>query len=215
MHKKIVLIFCLLLLSGCKLVNEDNNYINNVKNCLNKKNITNNVAKGYKYYIPKGVKKIKDYDYNQVFLVDNNYLYLYVDIISFYHNKELQDLKKDNVYYYEKINYNGKLGYILLEEEDDEYYLNIVYNYSKIEGYIPKGKINKIVTLSSIVLNSIDYNKNAIEQILEGDLGQFSEVTYEVKKPAGAKDSFSQYLEEYVQKEEKEETKKNDQLPDE
>jgi hypothetical protein len=40
-------------------------------------------------------------------------------------------------------------------------------------------------------------------------LGQFSEFTYEVEKPESANSNFSQYLEEYVQKEETE------QLPDE
>ena len=51
-----------------------------------------------------------------------------------------------------------------------------------------------------------------IEKILEGDLGQFSEFTYEVDKPEGASSNFSQYLEEYVQKEDTEEMEK---LPDE
>lgn len=215
MHKKLILIFCLLLLSGCKLVNKDNNYINNVYNCLSDKNITNSVALGYKYYIPKGVKKIKDYDYNQVFLVDDTYLYLYVDIISFYHDKKLQELDKSNAYYYEKFEHNGKLGYILIEECDDQYYLNIVYNYSKIEGYVSHDKVDKMITLSSIILNSVSYNRNTIEKVLEGDLGQFSEFTYEVKKPEGAKDNFSQYLEEYVQKDTEKEEDKAEQLPDE
>ena len=49
-----------------------------------------------------------------------------------------------------------------------------------------------------------------IEKVLEGDLGQFSEFTYEVKKPDGASSNFSQYLEEYVQKEDE-----TEQLPDE
>ena len=62
-------------------------------------------------------------------------------------------------------------------------------------------------------MNSIDYNQNVIEKILEGDLGQFSEFTYEVDKPEGASSSFSQYLEEYVQKEEEEEP--TEQLPSE
>lgn len=216
MQRRIILIFCLLLLGGCKLVNEDNNYINNVYNCLKDKSITNNVALGYKYYVPKGVKKVKDYDYNQVFLVDDTYLYLYVDIISFYHDKKLQELDKSNAYYYEKFEYNGKLGYILIEESDSQYYLNIVYNYSKIEGYVSPDKVNKMITLSSIILNSVSYNRNTIEKVLEGDLGQFSEFTYEVKKPEGAKDNFSQYLEEYVQKDDdKEEESKTEQLPDE
>lgn len=213
MHKKIILIFCLLLLSGCKQVNDNNNYIDKVYNCLKKEKITNGVALGYKYYVPKGVKKIKDYDYNQVFLVDDCYLYLYVDIISLFHKKELQSLNNDNVYYYETFQFDGKNGYLKILESDDEYYLNIVYNYSKIESYVSKDKINKVITLSSIILNSIEYNHTVIEKILEGDLGQFSEFTYEVDKPEGASSNFSQLLEEYVQKDDEEDF--TEALPDE
>ena len=151
------------------------------------------------------------YDYNQIFLVDDIYLYLYVDIISFYNNKDLQKLTNKSGYYEEFISDNKK-GYILVEETGEQYFLSIVYNYSKIEGYVPKEKINKIITLSSIILNSIEYNENVIEKILEGDLGQFSEFTYEVEKPEGASSNFSQYLEEYVQKDNTEEIEK---LPDE
>jgi len=202
MHKKIVLvIFCLLLLSGCKKINDNDDYIEKVYNCLNEKSITNEVALGYKYYLPKGVRKIKDYDYNQVFLIDDCYLYLYVDIISFFHGEELQK-PLDVLGYYETFDYNGKKGYILIEEQNEQYYFSIVYNYSKIEGYTSKEDINKMITLSSIILNSIEYNQTVIEKILEGDLGQFSEFTYEVDKPEGASSNFSQYLEEYVQRDE-------------
>ena len=210
MRKTILLICCLLLLSGCKQINENDNYIEKFYNCLSDKYITNDVSLGYKYYVPKGVKKIKDYDYNQIFLVEDCYLYLYVDIISYFYEKELTVVDVKNNYYYETFAYNDKKGYILIKEEVGQYYFNIVYNYSKIEGYVPKEKLSKIITLSSIILNSIEYNHTVIEKILEGDLGQFSEFTYEVDKPEGASSNFSQYLEEYVQKEE--DTK---QLPDE
>ena len=213
MHKKLILIiFCLLLLSGCKKINDNDNYIEKVYNCLKEKSITNEVALGYKYYLPKGVKKIKDYDYNQVFLVDDCYLYLYVDIISFFHKEEIEKPEVGAESYYEVFNLKDKNGYILVEMRDEQYYLSIVYNYSKIEGYVEKENINKVITLSSIILNSIDYNDIVIEKILEGDLGQFSEFTYEVDKPEGASSNFSQYLEEYVQKEDEE---KEEQLPGE
>jgi len=206
MLKKLLFIFCILLLCGCKQIDDNNNYIDKVYDCLQDKKITNEVSLGYKYYLPKGVKKIKDYDYNQVFLVDSSYLYLYVDVISFFHKEKLNKPTINAGSYYESFNYNDKEGYILIEEEEKQYYLNIVYNYSKIEGFVLKENINKVVTLSSIILNSIDYNHTVIEKILEGDLGQF----YEVDKPEGASSNFSQYLEEYVQKDEN-----TEQLPDE
>lgn len=213
MHKKIILIICLLLLSGCKQITNSSDYIGKVYNCLKKEKITNEVSLGYKYYLPKGVKKIKDFDYNQVFLVDDCYLYLYVDIISFFYNKDLTILKNEDSYYYETFNFDGKKGYIQILESDEGYHLNIIYNYSKIESYVPKEKINKVITLSSIILNSIEYNHVVIEKVLKGELGQFSEFTYEVDKPEGASSNFSQILEEYVQKGDEEEIAEG--LPDE
>lgn len=211
MYKKLIVILCLLLLSGCKQIDNKDDYVTNVYDCLTEKNITNEVALGYQYYLPKGVRKLKDYDYNQVFLVDGNYLYLYVDIISLFNEKKLQEPTEIKGYY-EKFTSNNKSGYILVEDNEEQCYFSLVYNYSKIEGYVPKKNINKIITLSSIILNSIDYNDSVIKKILEGDLGQFSEFTYEVDKPEGASSNFSQYLEEYVQKEDTEEMEK---LPDE
>lgn len=212
MHKKWILICFLLLLCGCTKVNDNDNYIESVQSCLTNHSITNTVSLGYQYYIPKGVKKIRDYDYNQVFLIDQSYIYLYVDIISYFYDKEfISDKETTGYYYYQKFDHNGKNGMIRIDKkDDDEYFLTIVYHYSKIEGYVNQEKLTKVITLSSIILNSIEYNDTVIEKVLEGDLGQFAEFTYEVDKPEGASNNFSQFLEEYVQKEEE-----TEQLPDE
>ena len=174
--------------------------------------MTNDVARGYRYYVPRGVKKIHDYDYNQTFLIDDCTVYLYVDIISYYYKKELQYKETGTEFYYEKFHYKKNTGYIKIDKLGDEYLLSMVYHYSKIEVYTNEKNLSKMVTLSSIILNSITYNDRVIEKVLEGNLGEFSEVTYEIKKPDGASSNFSQYLEEYVQKEEQQ---KKEDLPDE
>lgn len=213
MRKKIMLIcLVLLLLVGCKKIDDNDDYVGLILNSLNDKQMTNHVSLGYQYYVPKGVQEIHDYDYNQVFLIDRNYVYLYVDIISYFYEKELSYNVDTNNYYNQKFQYGSKLGYIKITKENEEsYFLSIIYNYSKIEAYVAKEDLSKVITLSSIILNSIDYNDVVIEKILEGDFGQFSEFTYEVDKPDGASSNFSQILEEYVQKEEEE----TEELPDE
>ena len=215
MHKKILLICLTFLLVGCTRTDKTEDYMALINNCLSIKADTNDVSIGYKYYVPKGIRKINDYDYNQVFLANNTKIYLYVDIISYYYKKELQYEKNDNSIYNKKINYNGKIGYIDVSKKDKDYFIKIVYNYSKIEVYTDENNINKMITLSSIILNSITYNDKIIENVLEGDFGEFRELTYEIEKPSDASNNFSQYLEEYVQKEEKEEKeKKEEKLPD-
>ena len=211
MYKKIVLICFVLLLCGCKKLEDSTNYVGFVNDCLKDKTLTNRVALGYQYYVPRGVKMEHDYDYNQIFLVDGSYLYLYVDIISYYYQKDLQNIELGEDFYYESIQFKDKKGYIKINKIDDKYFLSILYHYSKIEVYTTYEKLNEMITISSIILNSIEYNDTVIKKILDGDLGEFSEFTYEVDKPEGAISNFSQYLEEFVQKEEK----KEEELPDE
>lgn len=210
--KEILFICFIFLIAGCTKIDDSDNYIGLVSDCFTDKKITNDVSLGYKYYVPKGVEKVHDYDYNQEFLVDNTSIYLYVDIISYYYKKELQYDRTGNEYYYKKFNNKKKTGYIKIDEDNGKYLISIVYNYSKIEVYTSYDKLNKMIVLSSIILNSITYNDTVIEKVLDGNLGEFSEFTYEVDKPEGASSNFSQYLEEYVQKED---TSEKDELPDE
>ncbi len=212
MRKRMFILCFLFILTGCTKVNNPSEYINLVTECLASNKITNDVSLGYKYYVPRGVEKVHDYNYNQVFLSDNCSLYLYVDIISYYYKKTLQPAQTENEFYYKTFNYDNKKGYLKIEQQENQYLVTMVYNYSKIEVYTPKEKLNKMVTLASIILNSITYNDTVIEKVLEGNLGEFSEFTYEVKKPDGASSNFSQYLEEYVQKDEQPQEEK---LPDE
>ena len=210
--KKLIICLLFLLLLGCKRIDNNDNYIEYVKNCLSNKTVTNNVSLGYKYYIPKGLKKIHDYDYNQVFMKNDTKFYLYVDIISYFHKKELKVEKTMNNYYYENFHFNGN-GYKKIEKEEDKYFVVIVYNYGRIEFYSNEDDLRENITLSSIILNSIKYNDIVIDKILDGDLGEFSAFTYELDKPENASSNFSQVLEEYVQKENEEQS--DEILPDE
>ena len=210
MKNKILIISLLFLLLGCKKVEVNNeNYIELVNNCLSDYKIANNVSLGYKYYVPRGVKKIKDFDYNQIFLIEDSKVYLYVDVISYFYDKKLNYVNKDNLFYFHEIKFNEKTGFIEIDsKENNEYFVSIVYNYAKLEFYSSYENLDKLITMSSIILNSIEYNDTIIEKVLEGDFGDFSEITYEVDKPEDANSNFTQYLEESVQKEEVE------QLPD-
>ena len=76
MQKRILLVCLLFLLIGCKKVEDNDHYIELVNDCLKDKQITNDVARGYRYYVPRGVKKIHDYDYNQTFLIEDCTVYL-------------------------------------------------------------------------------------------------------------------------------------------
>lgn len=210
MQKKILfLLLILILLTGCvKIDNKNTNYADYVVSCLGNKSYVNNVAMGYKYYLPRGIKKVNDFDYNQKFLIDDVYLYMFVDINSFYYKTDFK-VEKDGSYYFQQINYDGKYGYVKIIKGDDRFFTRVVYNYAKIEFYSEEEDINKLLTMSAVILNSIKYNKIVIEKVLDEDFGTSKEISYSLEKPVDASSNFSQYLEEYVKEEKKEE-----KLPD-
>ena len=81
--KKILLLCCLLLLSGCSIVRIDTNDVDNIVSVVLSKNnnLYNQIGKGYKYYIPRGVSYMDTNSYNDVLYSDGNYYYLYIDVI--------------------------------------------------------------------------------------------------------------------------------------
>ena len=212
MQKKFfVLVMALILLTGCvKIDNQDTSHADYVVSCLSKRMRTNNVAIGYKYYLPKGVKLVNDYDYNQRFKIDDIYLYMFVDINGYYYKNDLVADKGNSDYYYQKISYDGKYGYVKIVKNEDKYFTRVLYNYAKIEFYSDVEDINKLLTISATILNSVRYNRIVIEKVLDESLGTSKEFSYSIDKPIDASSNFSQYLEEYVTEENKEE-----KLPDE
>ena len=213
MYKKrvILLIIVALILTGCTRI--DNN-IDNIIDATMSKEIkgVNTVSTGYELYVPVGVIQLVDNEYNQKFKVRNTHVYLYVDTVSYYYKNSL-NYKSDGDYnyYYKEINLKEKTGYIGINKLDDNYFfVEIVYNYSKIEFYSSYDDMPIIVADSLMIVNSIKYNDNLIKIELDGATSDGREVKYELDKPKDSESTFSQYLQEYVDEEEK-----NVVLPDE
>lgn len=201
----------LILLTGCvKIDDNDDKRANYVVNSLGKRKYVNNVGLGYKYYLPRGVKLQKDYDYNQIFLFNNVNLYMFVDINSYYYKSDIKVENNNGDYYFQQISYDGKYGYVKIIKDNNLYFTRVLYNYAKIEFYSEEKDINKLLATSAVILNSVSYNKNVIEKVLDESLGTSKDFSYELRKPVDASNDFSQYLEEYVV--EKDTRKK---LPDE
>lgn len=204
MKKILILSLTLFLCVGCMRIDNVTNLDSIVDEVIStNKDFVNTVSLGYKYYLPTDVSKVYDKDYNQKFKVDDVYMYLYVDAVSYYYRNSLNfSLENENNYYYRKINNAEKIGYIKITEEEDRYFLKIVYNYAKIESYVPKTKLNNILTYSMVILDSIEYNNNLIEKILEDEYFSSVDEEYQIQKPEDAESKFSEYLSEYVQEEE-------------
>ena len=193
----------MLLLSGCsKITNDLDDVID--ATMINNKTSVNTVSVGYEIYIPMGVGQVYDSQYNQKFKIRNRYVYLYVDTISYYY-KNMLNYKSDDSYnyYYRELSINDKVVYIGVNKvEDDLYFCEIIFNYSKIEFYANLDDLSLMVADSLIMQKSIVYNDNLIKKELENTISDGREVTYELAGPKENKSTFSDYLQEYVDDEE-------------
>lgn len=198
--KKIILpLLILAMITGCSKIDKNTNeYKNIINNVLSYNNTNVNTASyGYKYYIPIGVNLTYDGELNKEFKVKDTKFVLYVDVVSYYYKNSL-NFTFDNLtnsYYFSKIDD----GYIHIEKTmDNEYFLKIVYNYAKIESYVKEENLVDIINYSTIILNSIDYNDNLINNAIEKGTFFSNDIMYEIDKPDDSESKFYQYLQEYV-----------------
>ncbi len=209
--KFIFFVAIILLLSGCtRITNNLDDVID--ATMINKKMPVNTVSTGYEIYIPTGVGQVFDSQYNQKFKIKNRYVYLYVDTISYYY-KNMLNYKSDEEYnyYYRELKIKDKTGYIGINKvEEDLYFCEIIYNYSKIEFYANLDDLSLIVANSLIMQKSITYNNNLIKKELENNIKDGREITYELAGPKDNKSTFSDYLQEYVDEEEETQLPENE-----
>ena len=167
--KKVILIICLLLVSGCSIVRIDTSSIDNIVSIVLSKenNLYNQIGKGYKYYIPRGVSYISTSDYNDTLYSDGIYYYLYVDIVSYYYNKEVTYTENPDSYYSKIFNIDSKKAYLEINKENSKYLIEFWYNYSKIEAICNLEDINDIVLYASYILSTVKFNNNVIKTVLD------------------------------------------------
>ena len=216
--KKFILVLTLVILfTGCDIKNVTDKDIENVINETLELGVkgTNNNFKGYKFYIPRGVSLQNKKGNNYVLLSDGDYYYLYVDIVSYFHKKEIETSFDEVLYFSKKISYNGINGYIKISEpKDDMYYLVIVYNYSKIESYVKKQNIESAIKNSIRLLASIKYNDIVLDTMIGEKVLSYEEEVYNFFESKREEGNFLDYVEEYDSYDKKEEVIKDEDILD-
>ena len=160
--KRVVLLLCLVvLLTGCDIKPIDNDNIDSIIDSVLTKEIelSNSYFDGYKYYLPRGLRLAGKKDYNAKLVSGKNTYYLFVDVIAYY-NKVEKDFEPSNGYYSKELNYNGKRGYIEITEVDGLYFIEIMYNYAKIETLVEERYLNSAIVSATceIIIMIIDGN---------------------------------------------------------
>ena len=199
--KKLILILCVFLLTGCTVVRIDTESIDNIVNVvLSKDNkLFNQIGKGYKYYIPRGVNYLDTTELNNKLYSKGNFYYLYVDVISYYHNKKVEYKEDKNAYYSKAIDINGKTGYLEINKIGDKYFIEFMYNYAKIESLVAKQDIEQVVLDASYILSTIKFNNNVIKLMLNSEFFTNREEIYDIFTSKKETKNFLRYEDEEVE----------------
>jgi len=196
--KKILLFLTILILSGCTAVRINTSNIDTITNVILSKDNTlfNRIGKGYKYYVPRGVSYIDNNDYNDELYSDGDYYYLYIDVVSYYHNKKVDyEINKD-AYYSKKIEMKEKSGYLEINKNNDKYLVEFMYNYAKIEALVDYDKINSVVLNASYILSTIKFNNNVIKLMLDQDYFVNKEEQYDIFTSKKVTNNYIEYLDQ-------------------
>lgn len=200
MRKIIIILICLVLLSGCTVVRIDTKSVDNIVNIVLSKNnkLFNQIGKGYKYYIPRGVNYIDATELNNILYSNGNYYYLYIDVISYYYKKDLTYDINEKAFYSKELNLNNKKGYLEINKIDDKYFIEFMYNYAKIESLVNKNEIENVVLDASYILSTIKFNHNVIKLMLNSDFFTNREEVYDIFESKKEIENFLQYEEEEI-----------------
>lgn len=186
MYKKIIIVLCLFLFTGCTRTYYMNSLsyeeiLNNAT--IEENNLHNTNNKGFKYYLPTGFSVTKDNEFNQTLTSHNNIYYLNIDIVSYYYKKGTEEIKEIDDYYFYKFNKNNKDGYLRIRKKNDKFFVELCYNYAIIEVEVEENEIKYAVSRGITILNSIKYNDTIIEKKLNDKDLESKETAYKIPEP--------------------------------
>ena len=185
MKKLVLALLALFILTGCVKLN-DETIPDITQNGINAKtNLANQYRTGYKYYLPRGLNIVNQSDYNEQLNTDRYTFYLYVDIVSYYNDVQEDYKINKNAYYSEKLSNGKKYGYLEINPVNDKYLVEIMYNYAKIEVIVKEHDLKSTVANAIVILNSLKYNDNIIENVMGDNNLQYKETEiniFETKK---------------------------------
>ena len=199
MKKLIVLLsIVVFFITGCSVYVLDNTDLGkNMKFLLSEKtNIHNVYFDGYKYYVPNGMKFLNKEEYNATFIdrYENKY-YLYIDAISYYHKVKNDYKVVNDIHYSKKLNYNKKDGYIQIEKIKNKYLVQFMFNYAKMEAYVPKEHLTTVVNNMCYVLRSVKFNNKVLESLIGENVLSYKEENYTLFKEDSSKEDFLDVVE--------------------
>lgn len=216
MKKIFVLLALVFLVTGCSIKEMPRDNLEKViDNVLTSDvELKNQYFAGYQYYLPREVSLIDKFDYNTILLHKKSKMYLYVDVISYHHKVEEEYEEKENIYFSKVLEYGKKKGYINIIEMDDNYYLDIEYNYGKIETYSSEENLTSTVINALYILKTLSFNDVVIDSLIGENKIEYKEEKFDLFKSDSNDDGYLNIIED-DDKDSTEEEKDDEFLSDE
>ena len=200
MIKKILIVFSIFLMVGCTGVNINTQTLSEIIDSEIKeesKSATVN-NKGYKYYLPSGFSVSKDNTYIQELLSNGVTYYMNIDIVSYYYKNKMSSNHELDDYEYYTFENNDTNGYLRIRKNNDNFYVELCYNYAIIEVEVKESELRYAVSRGIMILNSIKYNNSVIEKYINDNDLESSETVYKIPEPENNEaKNVLEYIEEY------------------
>lgn len=204
MKKCLLVLLTLFILSGCTVTRIDKyDYKQAIDETVSlDMDIYNTIGNGYKYYAPKGITRILSKNYNDVLKRNNNLYYLYVDVVSYFYKTKVEYEVPDNIYYSKEFDSENKYGFINIQEKNDKLYVQMVYNYAKIETYVDKKDLKQTVMDISYILSTVNFNDSLLNDLYKKGELESGEQIYKLFSEKEKEGNFLEYAEQYDKYEE-------------
>lgn len=199
MKKILVLLSLILFITGCNIIKIDDESVDTIIDTVLKKEnkLYNEVFEGYKYYLPKGMQLRNKTDYNAQITYLNYIYYLYVDVISYYHNVKEDYEENQESFYSRALDYNGKTGYLEVNKVEDRYFIEMMYHYAKMEAYVPEEQLQEALIQISNILSSVQFNDKVLGTLIGENVLNYKEETFNIFKPKRENGNFLDYVKEF------------------
>ena len=135
---------------------------------------------------------------NEIISHNNDTYYLYVDYVSYY-NKVVEEYEEKTDVVYSKALKNGdSFGYIEIKNtSNDKYFIEIMYNYAKIEVIVDEKEANVAIAYATSILSSIQYQDTVLEGLMGDDALSANEVEHNIFESADTESEYLEIVEEY------------------
>lgn len=198
----IILTISTILLTGCTVTRLNNKSIDEIIDSTilsnDSRKLKNTSYDGYSYYLPRELYFVNKNDYNSIMKdINGNYYYFYTDVVSYYHKIKKKYKEDSNAYYSRKIENKKKFGYFEINEQQDTYYIEAMYNYTKVEAVVKKKNLNDCIVNICMILKTMKYNDKILETTVGENALDYKEETYNIFETKKDTSNFLNYINEF------------------